>query len=123
MTNYRHKSGDDFSIKSDAIWDLAEDGSGDIWIGSGGGVDWFSPGTGQCIPYLAIGLKAHWPVSWMRMSLDQNNVLWIGTMDGGVHFFSPETQRFPLYSFARRDGMSPVSFWSITRDLEGPIGV
>ncbi len=119
VTHYRHREEDDFSVKSDAIWDLAEDRSGNIWIGSGGGIDLFSPITGRRIPYLAIGLGAHWPTSWMRMSLDVNNVLWIGTMDGGVHFLSPESWRFPLYSLPRKDGISPVSFWRITRDHRG----
>lgn len=119
VSNYRHKQGDVFSLASDLIWDIAQDRNGDLWIGSDKGVDRFSPLTGRCIPYLTTGSMPRWPVAWMRLSVDRDNVLWVGTMDGGVHWLSPKSQLFPLYGLPDGNGTSPMGFRAINRDSNG----
>jgi ligand-binding sensor domain-containing protein len=119
VRNYRHKKGDALTIRSDRIFDIAQDRHENLWIGSEGGVDYFSPTKNQCVPYLTAGSAPHWPASWMRLSLDREGVLWFGTMDGGVHWLSPRSQLFPLYALPEKNGVSPIPMQAINRDSTG----
>ncbi len=119
VRNYRRKKGDVLTIRSDRIFDIAQDHRGNLWIGSDGGVDYFSPTKNQCVPYLTAGSAPHWPSSWVKLSLDREGVLWFGTMDGGVHWLSAKAQLFPLYALAEEKSATPVPMKAINRDSTG----
>jgi len=119
VENFRRGKGGDLTLKSDHVWALAQDRGGNLWIGSEGGVDLFSPLTGQCIPYLAIGGPRRWPIKYVFLSIDSNAVLWLGTSEEGLYRLSPKSRRFPLYGLRDKDGQSPISFSSVERDEDG----
>jgi signal transduction histidine kinase/DNA-binding response OmpR family regulator/ligand-binding sensor domain-containing protein len=118
VSNYRHREGDPLSIKSDDILDIAENKDGNLWIGSNLGIDLISPQSNNCIPFLFAGSASVFPTSYLRMFVDQDGTFWVGIMNGGEHFLSPRSFRFPSYSLPRKDGVSAISFVAINRVAE-----
>jgi diguanylate cyclase (GGDEF)-like protein/PAS domain S-box-containing protein len=81
---YRRRAGDEAGLEGDDVWALAEDPSGQIWIGTGAGLDRFDPETASVREHLRLpGLEARRTYGGVRALLvDRGGDLWIGTMDG-----------------------------------------
>jgi signal transduction histidine kinase/DNA-binding response OmpR family regulator/ligand-binding sensor domain-containing protein len=118
VTNYRHHDGDSLSIRVDDIWDLAEDRSGNFWIGTARCIDLLSPAKGHCIQYLTYGPKP-WGAQAIRLSFDPTGTLWIGAGQS-LWRLSPRSQLFPHFSLRNQDG-SPRGFDAIERSLDGNV--
>jgi signal transduction histidine kinase/ligand-binding sensor domain-containing protein/DNA-binding response OmpR family regulator len=117
VRNYAHRDDDELSIRSNDISGIVEDRTGHLWIASARGLDRFSPESGRCAPYLAVGSDPRSSTS-MRVAIDGSGAVWIGKISDGVYWLSPKSFRFPHYSIPTRDG-SPRSFESIERDPQG----
>jgi signal transduction histidine kinase/ligand-binding sensor domain-containing protein/DNA-binding response OmpR family regulator len=115
--NYRHRTSDSFSIRSDDIRDIAADRSGNIWIATAKGIDLFSPMTDRTVPYLtSVDLPSG---SYrMRLSVDMTGTFWIGTMSSGGYWLSPKSLRMPHYSIGSPGG-STQSFQAIKQLQDG----
>ena len=118
VENFRHARGDSLSLLSDNIQDIARAGNGNLWIGSDAGLQLFSPGTGQRIPYLTAGPAPRGTYMTM-LSVDGTGTLWMGAVYGSVHWLSPRSQLLPNFGLRGPDGISPSPFATIERDREG----
>ncbi len=117
VENYRHQKGDSLSLRSDDVWDVAEDPRGNFWIATTEGIDLYSPGAGKRTPFLTFGSMPRGSIR-MRLSVDSTGTLWIGTTQDGLYRLSPKSLRFPHYSMRGDNGwLQP--FGPIDRDQDG----
>ena len=125
LVNYRHRSGDSLSIRSDEIWEMSADPQGNLWVGTKEGIDLFSPLTGQCIPYLTFE-EPFAGSDCLRFSTDCTGTQWLAT-GSSVYWLSPDAQRLPHFSLPERGGGRKlnqswlVSFQAIERGTDGSL--
>jgi signal transduction histidine kinase/DNA-binding response OmpR family regulator/ligand-binding sensor domain-containing protein len=125
LVNYRHRSGDSLSIRSDEIWEMSADPQGNLWVGTKEGIDLFSPLTGQCIPYSTFE-EPFRGSDCLRFSTDCTGTQWLAT-GSSVYWLSPHSQRLPHFSLPERGGWRKlnqsrlVSFQAIERGTDGSL--
>jgi signal transduction histidine kinase/DNA-binding response OmpR family regulator/ligand-binding sensor domain-containing protein len=109
--NYRHRTSDTLSLRSDDIRDMVVDRNGYVWIATLESIDLFSAETGRRVPYLTSGERlggSHRPL----FSVDRTGTLWFGTTASGAYWLSPKTLRIPHYALGTAAGL-PGSFEAI----------
>jgi len=98
---FRHDPADPGSISSNAVFEIAEDRQGRIWIGTDQGVDRWDAATSRFTRTTIRGLEvaAILPAASGR--------LWVGTFGSGLIELDPVTGRTVVYRSdpARRDGL------------------
>jgi signal transduction histidine kinase/ligand-binding sensor domain-containing protein/CheY-like chemotaxis protein len=96
-------------LSSDQIYALMEDRKGNLWIGTnGGGVNVLDPVTKKITRFRANPLNQndpHFLASDVIRSLyeDRKGNIWIGTYNGGINIFNPETKTFTRLDKANSD--------------------
>jgi len=86
FTNYSVKEG----LSSDAVWDITEDDLGNIYFGTGRGLDRLNPATKQIKHYTTVdGLTSNYVLMVWR---DRRGAIWAGTQKG-VSRLIPEPDR------------------------------
>ncbi len=109
FVQYRHDPEVPGSLPHDYVLGLAEDGSGDIWIGTDGGglgrwdhlTDSFVSMTKESTAPDGLASNAVRAVTF-----DEKGLLWIGTRDGGLQSFNPLSG---LWQSFRHDPEDPTS--------------
>jgi ligand-binding sensor domain-containing protein/signal transduction histidine kinase/CheY-like chemotaxis protein len=98
FTAYRHNPGNPNSPSSDVIMRLVLDRTGGVlWLGTDHGVDRFDLKTKRFSHYPGLTEK----LAGTRISCmveDHQGDLWLGTVDGGLHRFNPNTGEYRAYS-------------------------
>ena len=110
FTRYRHDPDDPNSLSDDTVSFVAEDRSGNVWIGTEGGLDRYDRGTEQFIHYRHDRSN---PQSLSGNSVstfweDQAGMLWIGTFGKGLSLYDPQSAKFPSYRL-EAPGVDPES--------------
>ncbi len=101
VTAYKHDPNDPSSLSHNHVRTLAEDGTGDLWIGTDhGGLNRWSRSdeTFRRSPLTGDQIRALW--------LDQSGDLWIGTGAQGLDRLNPDSEAITHY---RNDPANPVS--------------
>ncbi len=117
---YRHDPTNLESLSSDSVYTFAEEPSGQMWIGTGSGLDRIDPHTGQIESFgtrlqLALASKTT-PLSINVLYFDQSGVLWVG-LDSGLATLDPTSGRFTFHQ--HRDGdISSLPAARVTAFLE-----
>ena len=119
VQNYRHMRGDVTSIESDNILDIAMERNGNLWLATDGGLQLFSPRTGQCIRFLTVGPDPLRPTTNMKLSVDRFGTLWVGEVQSGVYWLSVKSQLLPHFALPALNGSSPRQIHTMQRDLKG----
>lgn len=92
FSHYRNNPEDPNSILHDFVWSITEGPDGDIWIGSVVGLSRLNPNTGEIKNYVsAESTSTSIGPGWVfRMEWDKetDNVLWIGSIGGGLKRFN-----------------------------------
>ena len=128
FSEYSFDPADPHSLSSNLVYALAEDGQGQLWIGTvGGGLNGYDRKTDRFIHY------RHDPSdpeslshnSVVSLLADSTGSLWIGTEGGGLNRRDQKTGRFTRY---RHDPETPESLandtiWHIYEDHGGRIWV
>lgn len=120
-TYYKHDPANRDSIADDRVYSITREKSGIMWIGTyRGGLNRFDPGTGKFErfmvpqgrpPKLSTGEAKHISNNHvMKLLLDHEGILWIGTLGGGLNRFNPGKRSFYHYRH------NPDSTDSITSD-------
>jgi signal transduction histidine kinase/ligand-binding sensor domain-containing protein len=94
--SYRHNSADPTSLSSDIVYRTFEDHAGNLWVGTGDGLDQLDRNKQSFQVYqpeLNGGLKQ----IYVRIAEDEKGTLWLGTSQSGLHRFDPVTHRFTVY--------------------------
>ncbi len=89
------------------------DKSGDLWVGTQGGLNRKKKGTDYFIHYLSINGDTN-SLSFNSVSNiheDKNGLIWIGTMGGGLNSFDKKTNRFKW--FTTHNGLPDNNIWSV----------
>jgi signal transduction histidine kinase/ligand-binding sensor domain-containing protein len=94
--SYRHDSANPASLSSDMVYRTFEDHAGNLWVGTGDGLDLLdrdSQSFHVYQPEFNGGLKQ----IYVRIAEDEKGTLWLGTSQSGLHHFDPVTHRFTVY--------------------------
>lgn len=111
---YRHRPHDPASLPNNFVWQIDEDASGDLWIGTdGGGLARWQRKTDTFVSYRANPDDASsLPSDQVRaVEVGRGGWVFVGTKGGGMARLDPRTGRFVRY---RHDGASPTSLASDT---------
>lgn len=81
---FRPRYHDSTSISNREVVELLEDNMGNIWIGTSSGLNCLNPTTGQIKQF-------HFENRIIALHEDRENMLWIGTWNGGLYRLNPET--------------------------------
>ena len=94
--NIRHNPSIPNSLSDNAIYSIYQDKDGGIWIGSFfGGVDYYSNLYNNFELFFPIVNEQSLQGKRVREIIKSSNEnLWIGTEDGGLNLFDPETKKF-----------------------------
>ncbi len=103
--HYRPNPDDPNSIISDAIFDIYQDRSDNLWVGQYGGISRFDPATERFTNYRP---DPNDPTSLGSGSVriiyqDRAGVLWLGTFEGVLSRFDAKTRTFVNYTPDSRD--------------------
>ncbi len=96
LHNLRHSPTDEYSISDNAVYTIAEDSDGGVWVGSFfGGVNYYSEYTSQFKKILPGDMPGDLKgKSISEMCEDRNGNLWIATEDAGLNFYNRHTDSF-----------------------------
>ena len=127
FTTYRHDPENSKSLSSDSISSLWRDPSGDLWVGSSGGVDRFDPKEGRVVKHYQHDPND--PSSLLfdavyDVLLDQAETLWVAT-DLGLSRRDVGHQGFVHYQHERnnRGSLSHTSTVTLFEDSQGTLWV
>jgi len=105
LKSYRHSSADPTSLSNDIVYRTFEDHAGNLWVGTGDGLDLLDRDTQRFHVYkpeLDVRLRQ----VYVRIAEDDKGTLWLGTDGSGLQHFDPVTHRFSVY---RSDPSDPNS--------------
>ncbi len=97
--HHRHDAGDPHSIADEKIYDLVEDRSGVLWLGTSGGVSKLSP-TSRVFRTYRDGPGSPWKLGANDVKAiheDRSGVLWVGTDGGGLNRVDRGNERVESY--------------------------
>jgi signal transduction histidine kinase/ligand-binding sensor domain-containing protein len=113
-TSYRHNSTDPTSLSSDIVYKTFEDHAGNLWVGTGDGLDLLDKDK-QSFHVYRPDLDSRIKQIYVRIAEDKKGTLWLGTSQSGLHHFDPVTHRFTVYksdpsdpSGLRDDGVGAI---------------
>ncbi|WP_262245274.1 hybrid sensor histidine kinase/response regulator transcription factor [Parapedobacter soli] len=94
--NLRHVNGDTFSITDNAVHSVYQDREGGMWLGTFfGGVNYYIEPYSLFEKYYPVtGSNSIKGKSISEFCEADDDHIWIGTEDAGLHRFDPETKRF-----------------------------
>ncbi len=114
-------------LQSNAVLSLAEEPSGDLWVGTwSGGLHKRDHKTGEFIHYPAAKNQPHTVNSayiW-GLLIDSRGYMWIGTETAGLNRYDFKTQTFKHYPVevpATPQSVSNTHVWTLLEDKEGYI--
>jgi signal transduction histidine kinase/ligand-binding sensor domain-containing protein len=114
LKSYRHNSADLTSLSSDIVYRTFEDHAGNLWVGTGDGLDLLDRDKQSFYVYKPE-LDARLKQIYVRIAEDEKGTLWLGTSQSGLHHFDPVTHRFTVYksdpsdpSALRDDGVGAI---------------
>lgn len=104
FTVFKNNPSDPYSISDNFISSIVEDHQGNLWIGTqGGGLNRFDPVTERFTPFYhhkgdTNSLSADFIFHHNALSIDSENILWIGTANGfcSYHISEKYFRQYPL---------------------------
>lgn len=125
--NYRHNSLDPNTVTGGGVLSGLKDELGNLWIGSGYGLNYFEPSEQRFTRYVhdpenPAGMGGNTVLS-MALGLDKQ--LWLGIYSGGLNRLDTVTGEFTRYL---PDPKNPAAIrgregWSVIRDRQGYIWI
>ncbi len=120
--HYYHDPQQAASLSHDAVLSLAQTPSGQLWVGTAGGLERYLPAQQGFQHYVAQASDpdalAHHTV---RDILPEGENLWIATSGGGLHYYQAESERFMRFqqNALLEQGLSHNNLWRLYRDRSG----
>ncbi|WP_237055459.1 sensor histidine kinase [Microbulbifer sediminum] len=104
--HFRHRTGDPQTLSHESIYGMAEDASGDLWVGSQIGLNRLDPESGLVERFLHDPADprsiAHDYV--FTVHADRDGAIWIATVGGGVSIRRPGREGFDRIDLSARTG-------------------
>ncbi|MCL4705386.1 response regulator [bacterium] len=127
FVRFVHDSSDVRSLSHNSVWDIFEDHTGTLWIGTQRGLNKFEREKGQFTHFL------HDPDNPNSLSHsdvrviyeDRARTLWFGTRGGGLNRFDRDQQVFTRFRFDRNNprSLSQDSVLAISEDQTGALWI
>lgn len=129
---FQHDNQNLHSISNDVIWDIVEDQSGRLLLGTDQGISFIHPdelkgadpvfGNYQNDPFNDYSLSSNFVID---LFVADNGIIWIGTNDAGVSKLDPTFQLFTHYAVrnSQADLLSHNAVWSICETQDQVIWV
>lgn len=125
--NYSHSPNDENTVTGGGVLSGLKDARGNLWIGSGYGLNYFEPNTQHFTRYVydpenPAGIGGNTVLS-MAMGADQQ--LWLGIYSGGLNRLDISTGEFTRY-MPNPDSANAIrgrEGWSVIRDQQGYIWI
>lgn len=124
-TRYKHDPIDPNSLSHDTVLALAQDQSGNIWVGTASGLNRLDPQTGRWTRFrhFADGAQSLGG-DWVNdILVTRDGEIWVGGKESGLSRFDPETQTFTHYRHDPSDphSLSANEIWSLAEGRNGKI--
>ncbi|MGV8837273.1 two-component regulator propeller domain-containing protein, partial [Cellvibrio sp.] len=125
--NYSHSPNDINTVTGGGVLSGLKDEQGNLWIGSGYGLNYFEPNTQHFTRYVydpenASGIGGNTVLS---MALGTNKQIWLGIYSGGLNRLDITTGKFTHY-MPNPDSANAIrgrEGWSVIRDQQGYIWI
>lgn len=119
--HFPHLPDEENSPSADEIWAVLPDKSGNLWLGTRLGLDYFNLTSKQFSHFslataTTAGLNCATVLALMEAS---DGRIWIGTDGGGINIYEPKTNSF-IY-LTRQDGLPSGSITSLLQDPRGSV--
>jgi signal transduction histidine kinase/ligand-binding sensor domain-containing protein/CheY-like chemotaxis protein len=103
--HFRNDPANPRSLAADAVFALHLDRRGRLWIGTDAGLSRYEPATDDFVNEVAVtgALKG---ARVRAIAEDHAGVLWIGTVDSGVHRLDPQTEQVTTFRHDARNARS-----------------
>ena len=87
-------------LASALVSEIAEDTTGNLWIGTGDGLSIFNRSTRQFthLRHAHADVKSLSSDYVMTVHIDRRHRIWVGTFDGGLNLFQPADSSFTKYT-------------------------
>jgi ligand-binding sensor domain-containing protein/signal transduction histidine kinase len=96
LQSYRHNSADPTSLSSDLVYRTFEDHAGNLWVGTGDGLDLLDRSKQRFQVYRPT-LDGRLKQIYVRIAEDERGTLWLGSSQSGLQHFDPVSHRFTVY--------------------------
>ncbi|MDX1516575.1 MAG: two-component regulator propeller domain-containing protein [Woeseiaceae bacterium] len=126
FTHYRRQRGNPRALASDFIFDVAEDGDGQLWIATnGGGLAKLDRKTGHVNNWRHEAGKAGSVSSNVirRVLIDDAGHIWLGTRGAGLDRFDPKTGTAENFDFNRNADGTFGTIFALYQDATGQLWV
>ena len=124
--NFKHSQYDDNSLTDGGVLSVAEDAKGNLWIGTGFGLNYFDRNTETFSHYFNNPENYNSLSGNTALSLALNkNTLWIGSWSQGLNHLNLEQQTFNHYRYNPDDATSLLGYepWSLLKDNSGDLWI
>lgn len=125
--NYRHDPDDPFSLADGGVLSTLEASNGDIWVGSGFGLNYFDRSSGKFSLYVndPQDPKSISGSTALKMAMEDDGTLWIGAWDRGLNRKEPGSDHFKRYQADINDPRSLLGRepWAVALDKQGQLWV
>ncbi|MGD9317447.1 MAG: two-component regulator propeller domain-containing protein, partial [Anaerolineae bacterium] len=128
FTRHRHDPGDKNSergsLSADDVIFVVEDGAGNLWVGTAGGLERYDRETGQFVHYRHDSSDPQ-SLSSNAVSTfyeDQSAVVWVGTYGNGLNLYDPRRTKFAHYQIEVSEA-DPESNNEVSAILEDRAGI
>ena len=122
---FRHNERDPDSLANNLVWDIKEAPDGNLWMGTGSGLDLWDCHLEHFIHVLqkqnfALALEGC-TIRQVLPAADGTEGIWLGTEGAGLFFYYPSTRRLESYPIPSNDStiVNPVNICSLFSDREG----
>lgn len=124
---FRHNPEDDNSLLTDFVWAINEDTEGNIWIGTAIGLSKYESESNTFTHYVndsedMTTISPGWVYN-MVFDSDDNSIMWIGTVGGGLNKFDTKTEQFSHFYHTNTNEFAADEIISLVEDEEGKLWV
>ena len=124
---FRHAREDPDSIADNVVWDIAEDGTNNLWLATDGGLDRWDRQTERFShrrsrPGVADSLSNDYV---RKLARDPDGTLWLATLGGGLNHYDPRTGVVEVFLHQTAGTTEPTGTWirCLHRDQQGKIWI
>ena len=114
FTVFNYNSDTQRGLQSNTFLSMYEDREGNVWFGSSDGAHFFNRKVSAFHHYQSIENQDHGLSNddiWETYKDKSKNIIWVGTSEGGLNKFDPETETFTVF---KHDENNPNSLASNT---------
>lgn len=102
--HFAHQAGNPRSLAANGVYALYSDRGGRLWVGTDQGLNRYQPATDDFVQIAVAG-----PLGGARVRAileDHLGAMWIGTFEGGLHRFDPQSGQVTSFRHAATDPRS-----------------